>query len=150
MEKANRILSLAKEKNVTVVLPIDNAGLENGKMEKIYKSSSIPQNFSILDNGPQSQVIASNEIQKAATIIWNGPVGYAEDTRFAKGTQAIFQAIITNTTAFSLVGGGDTLACLSGNPDINIITHISTGGGAMLELIEKGTLPGIEALRQNK
>lgn len=147
VEEAKRILLQAKDKNVTLVLPIDNAGLENGKTEKIYTTESIPHNFSILDNGPKSQAFASEAIEKAATIIWNGPVGYAEDARFAKGTQAIFHAIIKNVHAFSLVGGGDTLASVSGNKDINKITHISTGGGAMLELIEKGTLPGIEALR---
>lgn len=131
VNEAKRILSSAQEKNINVVLPIDNNGLEN----------------KILDIGPKTEKLFAEIIANANTIIWNGPVGLAEDARFAKGTQSIFAAITQNTHAFSLVGGGDTLASVSGNPDINKITHVSTGGGAMLELIEKGTLPGIEALR---
>lgn len=134
VNEAKHILSKAAEKNVTIVLPVDNTGLEN----------------KILDIGPKTQKVFAEIIEKANTIIWNGPVGYAEDERFAKGTQNIFTAITQNTHAFSLVGGGDTLASVSGNPDISKITHVSTGGGAMLELIEKGTLPGIEALKQKK
>lgn len=133
VNEAKRIISRAQEKNINLVLPIDNAGLEN----------------KILDIGPKTQKLFAEIIEKANTIIWNGPVGLAENARFAKGTQSIFQAIVRNTKAFSLVGGGDTLASVSGNPNINKITHISTGGGAMLELIEKGTLPGIEALRNS-
>ena len=147
IDEAKRIISLALEKNVTLVLPADSAGLENNSIEKTYKTDSIPPDFSILDIGPETQSTASDIISKANTILWNGPVGFAEDKRFAKGTQAVFQSIVQNTHAFSLVGGGDTLACVSGNKDIDKITHVSTGGGAMLELIENGTLPGIEALR---
>lgn len=148
VEEAKHIMSQAVEKNVSMVLPIDNAGLENDNIEKMYKNDLIPHNFSILDIGPETTNMITEIISKAKTIIWNGPVGMSENKRFARGTQAIFQAITQNTHAFSLVGGGDTLASVSGNEDIDKITHVSTGGGAMLELIEKGTLPGIEALRE--
>ncbi len=131
-EITQKILNQAKKKNVSLILPIDTVVFED----------------KILDIGPKTQKLFAEIIKKANTIIWNGPVGYAEDARFAKGTQSIFRAITQNNQAFSLVGGGDTLASVSGNPDISKITHVSTGGGAMLELIEKGTLPGIEALRE--
>jgi len=150
VDEAKRIISQATEKNVTLVLPVDATGLENDTIEKTYKTNSIPENFSILDIGPETEHITSEIISRANTILWNGPVGYCEDKRFAKGTDLILSAIINNDHTFSLVGGGDTLACLSGNKDIDKITHVSTGGGAMLELIENGTLPGIEALRQNE
>ncbi|QQG40726.1 MAG: phosphoglycerate kinase [Candidatus Levyibacteriota bacterium] len=133
-EITQKILNLAKEKNVLLLLPIDKVGIED----------------KILDIGPKTEKLFSETIKKANTIIWNGPVGLIEDKRFTKGTQSIFTAITQNDHAFSLVGGGDTLASVSGNKDIDKITHVSTGGGAMLELIEKGTLPGIEALKQKK
>ncbi|MBI2430803.1 MAG: phosphoglycerate kinase [Candidatus Levybacteria bacterium] len=131
-EITQKILNLAKKKNVSLLLPIDTAGLEN----------------KILDIGPRTAKAFTDVISKAKTIVWNGPVGLVEDKRFAKGTNAIFRAVVNNKRAFSLVGGGDTLASVSGNKDLDKITHVSTGGGAMLELIEKGTLPGIEALRR--
>lgn len=148
IDEAKKIINLAKKKSVTLVLPEDVAGLENGKQEKTYLASDIAQNFSILDIGPKTEKVFTDIITKAKTIIWNGPVGYCEDKRFAHGTNAIFDAITHNKNAFSLVGGGDTLTSVSGHKDISKITHISTGGGAMLELIEKGTLPGIEALKK--
>ena len=99
-----------------------------------------------LDIGPATEKLFADIISQAKTIIWNGPVGYFENPQFAKGSIAIFQAIIANSSATSVVGGGDTLSVIKKMPDKNKITHISTGGGAMLELIEKGTLPGLEAL----
>ncbi len=73
-------------------------------------------------------------------------MGYFENPAFAHGTESILQAVVKNEEAVSVVGGGDTLNAISANPDVDKITHLSTGGGAMLEYIEKGTLPGIEAL----
>lgn len=132
LDEAKKIVNLAKKKNVSILLPVDSRAKEN----------------KILDIGPKTEKLFTDIISKAKTIVWNGPVGYAEDRRFAKGTNAIFQAITQNVSAFSLVGGGDTLASVSNNKEIEKITHVSTGGGAMLELVEKGTLPGIEALRK--
>lgn len=83
----------------------------------------------------------------AKTIIWNGPVGYFENPSFKRGTDFIYYAVTQNTDAVSIVGGGDTLAAISKEEYLHKITHISTGGGALLEFIEKGTLPGIEALQ---
>ena len=86
-------------------------------------------------------------LAKAKTIIWNGPVGYFENPNFRDGTDFIYYSITHNQQAISVVGGGDTLAAISKKEYLEKITHISTGGGAMLEYIEKGTLPGIEVLR---
>lgn len=145
--EAKRIILLATEKQVTIVLPTDVVGLEDEK-EKTYEANNIPMNFSIFDIGPQTEKIFEEIIRKAQTIVWNGPVGMCEDERFAKGTDFLFTAIIGNPKAFSLIGGGDTLACVSEKKSLEKISHLSTGGGAMLELVENGTLPGIEALRQ--
>jgi phosphoglycerate kinase len=89
-------------------------------------------------------------IDKARTIIWNGPVGYIENPAFKRGTDFLYYAITENSEAFSIVGGGDTLAALSHKEHLDKITHISTGGGAMLSFIEHGTLPGIEALQKSQ
>ena len=101
----------------------------------------------ILDIGPESQAYFGNVIAKAKTIIWNGPVGYTENPEYKRGTDYIYYAITQNTEAVSVVGGGDTISAISKESYLEKITHISTGGGAMLEFIEKGTLPGIDALK---
>ncbi|MCR4264064.1 MAG: phosphoglycerate kinase [Candidatus Roizmanbacteria bacterium] len=105
---------------------------------------------SILDIGPETQKKWDAVIRSAKTIIWNGPVGYFEDERFRAGTIAVFDSIIQNTQAVSVVGGGETVSAIIQRQGSDKITHISTGGGAMLEYIEKGSLPGIEALRSSK
>jgi len=117
------------------------------------KKLILPEDFVIgngrfLDIGPQSQKHFQEIISKAKTIVWNGPVGYFEDPKFTTGSQVILDAIISNSQAYSIVGGGDTLTFIKGKPNLDKISHISTGGGAMLEFIEKGTLPGIEALKK--
>ena len=86
------------------------------------------------------------ELPKAKTIIWSGPMGYTEKPTFKRGTEFIYYAITENVNAFTIVGGGDTLASVSKEEHLEKIDHISTGGGAMLEFIQKGTLPGLEAL----
>ncbi|HWY79215.1 MAG TPA: phosphoglycerate kinase, partial [Candidatus Sulfotelmatobacter sp.] len=79
---------------------------------------------------------------------WNGPVGLFENPAYRNGTDFIYYAIAHNPNAISIVGGGDTLSAISKKEYLKTITHVSTGGGAMLEFIEKGTLPGIDALKQ--
>lgn len=106
----------------------------------------IPTQLQALDIGPKTQKEYRDIIAKAKTIIWNGPMGANEIPVFIDGTQAIYDAIVANKNAVSIVGGGDTLTSIRGNNHLDNITHISTGGGAMLEFIEKGTLPGLEAL----
>ena len=102
----------------------------------------------ILDLGELTIKKYKEKIQQAHTIIWNGPMGYFEEPKYRKGTDEIYQAIIENKDVISIVGGGETVTAISGKADNNKITHISTGGGAMLEFIEKGILPGIETLKR--
>lgn len=100
----------------------------------------------ILDIGEETRKIFVAEIAKAKTIVWNGPMGKVEDARYRAGTEAVYEAIVKNTRAYSLVGGGDTLAALGSDEQISSIDHVSTGGGAMLALLEKGHLPGLRVL----
>ncbi len=148
--EAKRLLEKpeAKEK---LILPVDRriGGIQQKEgPATVKKVEAIGANDETLDIGPDTEALFANYIAKAKTIIWNGPVGYFENPVFAGGSIAIFHAIIGNTGAISVVGGGDTLSVIKKLPDKEKITHISTGGGAMLELIEKGTLPGIDALRK--
>lgn len=109
----------------------------------------VRQNESIFDIGPDTVALYSAIIKKAKTIVWIGPLGYTEQPKFAYGTQSIGSAI-AKSRAFSIVGGGDTLAALHRAKLLSKMSYASTAGGAMLEFLEKGTLPGLEALRINR
>lgn len=102
----------------------------------------------ILDIGVQTQKVFSDEISRAQTIVWNGPMGKVEDEKYRAGTHAVYDALVVNETAYTVVGGGDTLAAIGKDEHITRIDHVSTGGGAMLKLLEAGTLPGIRALTE--
>ena len=149
VKKAKELIALAKLKDKKILLPVD---VVVGDMEDFEKEGvtrdlvEIEENDNILDIGPKTRELFSQAIAASKTIIWNGPVGYNENPQFRRGTDAVYGAIVKNQEAISLLGGGDTLAALSGKPDLDKVTHVSTGGGAMLEFIENGTLPGIEAL----
>lgn len=101
-----------------------------------------------LDIGEDTQELYTDYLYKAHTIIWNGPVGYVEDPKYRSGTKTIYHAMISNKDAVTIVGGGDTITAISHEEDLRKLSHISTGGGAMLEYIEKGTLVGIEAINK--
>lgn len=148
VEKVRELLRFAEQKKTTIVLPNDVIVGNKKDIEQVVKIEDIPPHLSILDIGPQTQAQFGAIIDKAKTIVWNGPMGYCENPRFARGTDFLYYAITQNSKAFSIVGGGDTLAVISKEEYLEKITHLSTGGGAMLEFIEKGTLPGIEALKQ--
>ena len=148
---AQKLLFKAAQNNTTVILPSDcvvgNAQeLEHGGM--VCKVSEVPKDKQILDIGPETTARIGSIIAKAKTIVWNGPVGYFENIHYRQGTDFMYYAITNNDDAVSIVGGGDTLAAISKKEYLDKLTHISTGGGAMLEYIEKGTLPGIEALKK--
>lgn len=150
-ESARRLLFTAAQKNTSIVLPSDVVvGDPNKSMngEEVKKITEVDEDDQILDIGPETQAKFGTIISKAQTIIWNGPVGLFENPAFRRGTDFIYYAITQNESATSVVGGGDTLAAISKKEYLDKITHISTGGGAMLEFIEQGTLPGIEALRK--
>lgn len=149
VQQARKLLSLAKKGRALIVLPVDAvvAKTKNDKEHEVKKINNISSEESIFDIGPETKAKIGCILAKAKTIIWNGPVGYFENSAFKEGTDFIYYSITQNTDAVSIVGGGDTLAAISKKEYLDKITHISTGGGAMLEFIEKGTLPGIEALK---
>src|SRR3989344_4069679 len=149
--KARQLLFLAAQKHTAIVLPLDVVigdpkNNENGGT--VVKVDQIPKGAVALDIGPETKAKFGSIIAKAKTIIWNGPIGYFENPAFRRGTDFIYYAIAGNKEAVSIVGGGDTLSAISNEEHLGRITHVSTGGGAMLEFIEKGTLPGIEALKK--
>src|SRR3989339_1864311 len=150
VQQARKLLSLAKNKRAFIVLPVDAvvATSKDDKEHEVVKIENIPSNKSIFDIGPETKAQIGGIIARAKTIIWNGPVGLFENSAFREGTDFIYYSIAHNDQAISIVGGGDTLAAISKKEYLDKITHISTGGGAMLEFIEKGTLPGIEALKK--
>lgn len=150
IEKAQELLSLSVYNNTQIHLPKDSlvGKMDDTKNKGIEKKiNNIKNNEQILDIGPETCKQYGKIISQAKTIIWNGPMGYTENPQFKYGTDSIYESIIKNDNAISLLGGGDTLAVISHKPNLDNITHISTGGGAMLEFIEQGTLPGIEALK---
>ncbi|MBI2484112.1 phosphoglycerate kinase [Candidatus Uhrbacteria bacterium] len=149
IEHARRLLFTAAQKNTAVILPSDVAvgdpkDTENGS--QIKHITQLEKQDQILDLGPESQAKYGALISKAKTIVWNGPIGYFENQQYRRGTDFIYYAITENTEATSVVGGGDTLAAISKKEYLDKITHISTGGAAMLEFMEKGNLPGIDAI----
>jgi len=152
VQEARKLLYFAAQKHTAIVLPTDVVvGMpedkeKGGKVMRV--GEKIPSDLSILDIGPETQARFGSIIAKAGTVIWNGPVGLFENPEYKQGTDFIYYAIAHNPDCISIVGGGDTLAAISKKEYLDKITHISTGGGAMLEFIENGTLPGIEALKK--
>ncbi|HLI00692.1 MAG TPA: phosphoglycerate kinase [Acidimicrobiales bacterium] len=108
----------------------------------------VPEGWVGLDIGPGTAADFADAIEAAATVFWNGPMGVFEDPRFAAGTRAVAGAV-ADTKAFTVVGGGDSAAAVAGFGLADAIDHVSTGGGASLELLEKGDLPGLAALRNS-
>lgn len=145
------ILTKAKEKGVQIHLPIDTLAAEdfsNEAHQKVFPSHQIEKDFEGMDAGPQTIDYFSSIIKQCQTILWNGPIGVFEFPHFAQGTKAIGQAIAEKTKqgAFSLVGGGDSVAAVKQFGLADQMSYVSTGGGAMLESLEGKLLPGIKAL----
>jgi len=112
--------------------------------------NNIPDGWTGLDIGPGSAAVFGDIIQESKTVLWNGPMGVFEDTRFSAGTKHVAQSMAENKASFTVIGGGDSAAAAKEFKFDTEINHVSTGGGASLELIEKGTLPGIDALLSNR
>lgn len=151
VENAKKLLFLAAKKNTAVILPTDViAGHANNTKHagKDYRVNEIPDGLAALDIGPETKARFGQIISSAKTIIWNGPMGLFENPAYRAGTDFIYYSIAHNSRAVSVVGGGDTLNAIQDKRHLDKITHISTGGGAMLEFIENGTLPGLEALEK--
>jgi len=143
------LLEKAKGK-IKFLLPSDHIAAERMDVQakkEIVKNDKIPSGWVCLDIGPETVKTFSEEIQSAQTIVWNGPMGVFEMEPFSQGTFAVAKAI-ANSSAFSIVGGGDSVAAVNKAGVANRISHISTGGGASLEFLEGKKLPGIEALRR--
>lgn len=151
MELALEILKQAKAKNVEVHIPVDVIAADdfsNTANTKILDVTQIPDGWQGLDAGPKSVEIFDEVVNKCKTILWNGPLGVFEMESFAKGTIALGHSIdnATKNGAFSLVGGGDSVAAVKQFGFADKVSYVSTGGGAMLEMLEGKTLPGIEAI----
>ncbi|WP_310994284.1 phosphoglycerate kinase [Aequorivita marina] len=148
---ALEILAEAKAKNVQVHLPVDAViadDFSDTANTKIEAVNTIPDGWMGLDVGPKTNEIFQDVILASKTILWNGPVGVFEMDSFAEGTQILGKNIAkaTHNGAFSLVGGGDSVAAVHKFKLNDKVSYVSTGGGAMLEMLEGKTLPGIEAL----
>ena len=146
------LLEKAKEKNVQIHLPVDvlaTTDFSNETERKLINISEIPSGWEGLDAGPQSLALFKEVVLKSKTILWNGPLGVFEFSNFANGTIELgtFIAESTAAGAFSLVGGGDSVAAVKQFGFAEKVSYVSTGGGAMLESLEGKTLPGIAALK---
>ena len=152
VELAKQILELAEKKNVRVYLPVDSVVTRefspNAKA-KVVDSYKIPADCQSMDIGPKTRKLFAKVIKNAKTVIWNGPMGVYEFKKFQKGTVAVAKAI-AKSDAISVVGGGDSAAAVNESGYSSRITHISTGGGATLELLEGKVLPGIAMLNDKE
>jgi phosphoglycerate kinase len=143
------LLEKAKGK-MKFLLPSDHIAAERMDVQakrEVVKNDKIPSEWVCLDIGPETVKTFSKEVKSAGTIVWNGPMGVFEMEPFSQGTFAIAKAI-AKSSAFSIVGGGDSVAAVNKAGVADRISHISTGGGASLEFLEGKRLPGIEALRR--
>lgn len=150
-ELALEILKVAAEKNVKVHLPVDVLAandFNNSAQTKIIEIDNIPRGWQGLDCGPKSKAIFHDVVQSCKTILWNGPLGVFEMDTFSTGTVALGESIAeaTQKGAFSLVGGGDSVAAVKKFNFDKSVSYVSTGGGAMLESLEGKVLPGIAAI----
>lgn len=150
IEMARVVFWKTTRKHSALLLPLDviMSDKDRKMRPKVADFSKVPHNMAIYDIGPKTIKNYQELIKEAKTIIWNGPLGLYEDPRFTKGTDIILKSI-SESKAFSIIGGGDTLTTIKAEY-LKKIDHISTGGGAMLVFLEKGTLPGIEVLLDSK
>jgi len=145
VETCKRLLDESAAKGKTIHLPEDLVGVDaQGRLATF--GVRLPEGAKGFDIGPGTAAAFSDVIMEARTVFWNGPMGMFEDERFEAGTRTVAQAM-AETTAFTVVGGGDSAAALAQFGFADDVDHVSTGGGAALELLELGDLPGLEALR---
>lgn len=149
LDLARDILAKAEKKNVKLYFPVDTLCAKEPSQDAetfVCPSDDIPDGLEGLDIGPESIKAFTDAIKEYKTIIWNGPVGFFEVDKFAKGTNAIAEALAENENAVTIIGGGDSAAAVEKAGLASKMTHVSTGGGASLEFIEGKTLPGIACL----
>jgi phosphoglycerate kinase len=151
IEEVKQLLLTAKEKNVEIVLPIDiviSTSLDGTSPVSEVDFDKIPVGQKGLDIGSKTAELFADKIRDAKTVVWNGPMGVFEVNAFAKGTKTVAQAL-ANSAAYSVVGGGDSAAAIRLlGLDESKFDHISTGGGASLELLEGKVLPGLAVLEE--
>ena len=152
LDLALELLEKGKKNGVNIVLAVDAKiadDFSNEANTKFVKVGEIPAGWEGLDIGPETEKIFAEVIKKSKTILWNGPTGVFEFDNFTSGSRAVGNAIVeaTKNGAFSLVGGGDSVACVNKFGLYDGVSYVSTGGGALLEAIEGRVLPGIEAIR---
>ena len=153
LDLALDILAKAKEKGVNLVLAVDCVAgnkFANDADTQIVDPMNIPEGWEGMDIGPKTRELFASVIKGSKTILWNGPCGVFEFDTFAAGSKAIAMAIAdaTKTGAFSLIGGGDSVACINKFNLADQVSYVSTGGGALLEAIEGKELPGIAAIKK--
>ena len=149
MELALELIEKAKAKGVKFLLPVDNkcgASFDNDAESCICASHEVPDGFMGMDIGPKTIELYAEAVKDAKTVIWNGPMGVSEFENYAAGTRAVAEAV-AQSSATSIVGGGDSTAAIEKLGFADKITHISTGGGASLEFLEGKELPGIACLQ---
>jgi phosphoglycerate kinase len=147
LDEAKSLLALAKNKNKTIILPLDAVladTLSDDAVATVADIRAVPEDKMILDIGPQTVAVFSQAIAAARTIIWNGPVGAYEYAQFAVGTEAVARAM-ARSNAVTVIGGGDSAAAVHKLGLEEQFTHISTGGGATLEFLEGKQLPGVHS-----
>ncbi len=152
LDVALGVEELAKKNGVTLLLGTDSIcgdSFSNDAKQAIFPSNAIPEGWQGLDVGPETQKAFVDAIKGAKTILWNGPAGVFEFDNFCTGSRAVGNAVAeaTKEGAFSLVGGGDSIACVNKFGLADQVSYISTGGGALLEAIEGKVLPGVAAIK---
>ncbi len=148
IDLAKEILEKAEKENVKILLPVDVVVAKEFKNDTEIKTvdiDKIPENMMGLDSGPKTRELFEEEIKKAKTVIWNGPMGVFEMENFRKGTDGIAKAM-AESDATTIIGGGDSASAVEQAGYSDKISHISTGGGASLELLEGKILPGIGSI----
>jgi phosphoglycerate kinase len=153
LETANRIIELAKSKGVNLYIPTDTViadKFDNEANRQIVPIQAIPDGWMGLDSGPETSKACRDILIHSKLILWNGPMGVFEMENFQQGTVDVANAIVEATAngAFSLIGGGDSVAAINKFKLADKVSYVSTGGGAMLEYLEGIELPGIKAIRE--
>ena len=152
LDLALDIIAQAKAKGVNLVLGVDcvaGDAFSNDANTQVVPVNAIPDGWEGMDAGPKTRELFANAIEGSKTILWNGPAGVFEFDSFTAGSRAVAEAIAkaTKEGAFSLIGGGDSVACINKFGMVDEVSYISTGGGALLEAIEGKTLPGVAAIK---
>ena len=148
MDYSKEMVQKAKDKGVKLLLPVDTVCGDKFAPDaniQVVKAGEIPDGWEGLDIGPETVKLYCEAVADAGTVIWNGPMGVFEFPAFAKGTEAVAEAL-SKTDAITIIGGGDSAAAVQQLGYADKMTHISTGGGASLEYLEGKVLPGIACI----